>query len=440
MNIEQRDELIDQYSDLYRNEQYTLAASSALYLPYFVCSVHCSYKKKLPMSSLDMILCKCIERKITAAQDIAFVLALELGIVEELLNGLIRAEVLAEREGTYSFTQKGIHDYESQSREQQLEDRYEVYFNGITGEWSTQSPAGLISEPQQDTIRLQPIHMADSQMAEKRGSLWSLLEQQYDISLLQVKMQEYKTIRYQEQYILFYRNENGNLKFNVYDEEQKQFNIGMNQVLLERYAKGKLYELMQAQKEITAEEPLLEQYAQNVTAHQYYRNKELREIFKNIFQTAKESVLIVSPWIDSNGYVVTESFLQELEKALKNKLEITIGYGYLSYTKMQEKLTKYRANMCKADKDISTELMAQKLKKRFSSYPGFTITYMGTHEKILSYDNRYTIIGSFNFLSYDGGEGDNYRGRQFRLEGGVFIEDVEFAAYVKNQVMEGKKG
>ena len=79
--------------------------------------------------------------------------------------------------------------------------------------------------------------------------------------------------------------------------------------------------------------------------------------------------------------------------------------------------------------------MAQKLKKRFGKYENFKVFYVGTHEKILSYDERYTLVGSYNLLSYDGGESEGYKGFHFRYEGGVMIDDSEFARYVQAEIM-----
>lgn len=87
------------------------------------------------------------------------------------------------------------------------------------------------------------------------------------------------------------------------------------------------------------------------------------------------------------------------------------------------------------NKDWNTELAAEKLRKRFGKYSNFSISYIGTHEKILCIDDKYTLVGSYNLLSYDGGEKDKYKGKRFRFEGGVLIEDVELARYIKELIV-----
>jgi phosphatidylserine/phosphatidylglycerophosphate/cardiolipin synthase-like enzyme len=87
------------------------------------------------------------------------------------------------------------------------------------------------------------------------------------------------------------------------------------------------------------------------------------------------------------------------------------------------------ADSKKSDKDVTSVEMAKELEKRFSKYEGFSIRYIvnGSHEKFLSYDDAYVYIGSMNLLSYDGGEKENYKGLNFRFEGGILLNDKKFA-------------
>ena len=82
---------------------------------------------------------------------------------------------------------------------------------------------------------------------------------------------------------------------------------------------------------------------------------------------------------------------------------------------MRTGLSRYSRNhddtAMRRDKDWQTELMAEKLKKRFARYENFSMTYIGTHEKVLCIDERY-----------------------FRFEGGVMIDDAEFAKHVIKEI------
>ena len=89
---------------------------------------------------------------------------------------------------------------------------------------------------------------------------------------------------------------------------------------------------------------------------------------------------------------------------------------------MRTGLSRYSRNhddtAMRRDKDWQTELMAEKLKKRFARYENFSMTYIGTHEKVLCIDERYTLVGSYHF----------------RFEGGVMIDDAEFAKHVIKEI------
>lgn len=88
---------------------------------------------------------------------------------------------------------------------------------------------------------------------------------------------------------------------------------------------------------------------------------------------------------------------------------------------------------------ICNDIFLEKLEqicheKRFARYENFSMTYIGTHEKVLCIDERYTLVGSYNLLSYDGGEKEMFQGYHFRFEGGVMIDDAEFAKHVIKEI------
>jgi hypothetical protein len=130
--------------------------------------------------------------------------------------------------------------------------------------------------------------------------------------------------------------------------------------------------------------------------HREYLYKALRE--------ARDRVMIVSPWIRSN--VVDNEFLSTLEDTLKRKIQVYILYGIkqksgfgqqndLSAIKKLENLANYYKN-----------LQFEKVKN--------------THRKIIVCDNRFSIVTSFNFLSFRADPSLTYRD-----ELGVILRDKE---------------
>lgn len=132
---------------------------------------------------------------------------------------------------------------------------------------------------------------------------------------------------------------------------------------------------------------------------------EHRRYFDRALREARKRVLIVSPWIRFE--VVDDKFVRRFRDLLERGVELWIGHG----------ITKeggYRAK-AKGEKDRDAE---RKLERLRDDYPElFRMTRFGdTHAKILVCDSRFSIITSFNWLSFRGdGQLD------FRDERGYYV-------------------
>lgn len=440
--VEEMNALIEErFANMYETEGYHLAASVPAQIPWFQCSLECKCFSQQAMSELDKIVCKCIKRKINTPEDISFVLALDLQIVVGEIEELCQTGLIVIDSGIISLTENGEKAFQIQKK---VEDRIEiflVYMNGITGEWVCSDERWIKEEELQDnTLRFQPIKSVIRQDIENNDYIISSLQQINETQIVSAKLQEYKAVVYSEEEVILFKN-NTDIIFTMYNQARDELDIKAADSLMRKYKRRELLEVMQAEEYILQNEKVFSDYGMAVKELKYYRNKEIRELFKNIFDIAKESIFIISPWIDNKNYVMTEELLAKIEYALSVRgIQISIGYGYPSEKKMNAKRHKYMQDVTKKkeigdnDKDWQTELMANKLKTMFAKYDNFSIFYVGTHEKILSYDEQYTLIGSYNFLSYDGGELEQYEGFNFRYEGSVMINDSEFARYVKREI------
>ena len=436
---------------LYEKEGYHLVSSSSVYVPMFQCILKCKCTEVHPMSELDVFFCKCIENGINTEKDIAFILALNYGIVEGEVEELIQNGIILKQEDILLFTEMGKLMYQQKNKMQTIMQEYIVNMNGITGEWSVELTEGIKeSQILSNVIKLYPIKTAIKIDIENNEDVLRSLEKINNVHILSVSLLDYKTIYYIEKTILFFKNDNNQILFSLYDDKTQDLDIKLADTLLKKYKRRELFEIMQVESIIHRIEDnfiqnnrLLSNYdSLYKKSHTYYRNQEIRELFKSVFDIAEKKIFIVSPWIDNTNFVMTEELMSKIEFALKEKgIEISIGYGYISKEKMKKKRKQYASgNMYenpKEDKDWQTELMAQKLKERFRKYDNFKIFYVGTHEKVLSYDDRYTLVGSYNLLSYDGGESNKYKGVGYRFEGAVFIDDSEFAKHVQSEIISG---
>lgn len=115
--------------------------------------------------------------------------------------------------------------------------------------------------------------------------------------------------------------------------------------------------------------------------------------------TAKERLLIVSPWI--RAAVVDDLFLSSLTSALERGVSVRIAYGI-----DQQKATQVE--------DGEAEGALGDLAAR---YANFCLVRLGdTHAKVLLVDSRFVVVTSFNWLSFRGDPR-----RPFRDERGTLV-------------------
>ena len=437
---------IEKYADIYEKNGYDLAGSASIFVPWFQCTLKCQCRSEAPMSELDDVVCRCVEREINTREDIAFVLALDMRIIAAEIEELVLAGILTEENGKFYLTESGASLHKKNAKTAKIKQEFPIFINAITGECALSDWDWLAQmDIPQNAVCLQPLQTVRRKEMEHKTELFTTLQTRYHTNIVSMELLDYQRIYYQKETILFYKNDAGQILFALYHDEKEELDISLAKVLTEKYQRRELLEIMQAETALRAlDETFIKETARLSGIkrnYKYYRNKQIRELFKNIFDIAEKSVFLVSPWIDNNNYVMTEEVLSKIEQALKERgIRIVIGYGYISPEQMEQKREWYAKHpgyrVSFRDREWETELMARKLQERFGKYDNFSLVYVGTHEKILSYDEKYTLIGSYNLLSYDGGESRNYRGFSFRYEGGVMIEDAEFARDVREEIMK----
>jgi len=125
-------------------------------------------------------------------------------------------------------------------------------------------------------------------------------------------------------------------------------------------------------------------------------------LLDSALSSCKSRLMIISPWI--RAQVVTQDFLKKIKEALERGVTVYIGYGITNEEQGEPR---------KADKDAEEKL--GKLAKRFKH---FCFRRFGdTHAKVLICDTKFSITGSFNWLSFKG-DSD----RTFRDEQSVLVE------------------
>lgn len=137
---------------------------------------------------------------------------------------------------------------------------------------------------------------------------------------------------------------------------------------------------------ILAEKAALEESIANIEVR-HLEVHEHRPFFDRALEGAQKRLLIVSPWI--NDYVMGSSRLSKIEMLLKNGVKVYIGYGIGNDADRRPK--------------DEGKIAIDRLNRLMTVYPNLVFQRLGdTHAKVLLVDDLFAIIGSFNWMSFDG--------------------------------------
>lgn len=133
----------------------------------------------------------------------------------------------------------------------------------------------------------------------------------------------------------------------------------------------------------------------SLTPIRFLKTYDHRPLLEEALKDSKERLLIISPWIRANA---SNSWLiDSLEKLLKRGVKVFIGYGFGDESEENRR-----------DYDIEAENKIKKLAKRYQD--NFVFKRLGdTHSKILVSDQKFAIVGSFNWLSFKGDPNRTFR-------------------------------
>lgn len=140
------------------------------------------------------------------------------------------------------------------------------------------------------------------------------------------------------------------------------------------------------------------------------KNEEIKGEFLNSFDKVQNELCIVTPWIKE--WVMNEFMFKKFEELLRKKVKIKILYGYINKGKYDEETLKF------------SRLMTN----RFSTYRNFSMKRTNTHVKLLICDDKYYLMGSYNFLSF-GGDYTNGKTRDESIE---YSEHPDMLKYYKD--------
>ena len=115
------------------------------------------------------------------------------------------------------------------------------------------------------------------------------------------------------------------------------------------------------------------------------RGLEHKEELERAFQTSRRELIIASGFLSS--YVVNEPFARKLRSVLLRQVEVTLVFS------------DERSHSNNNWQESSFSRALNLLESLSREYPNLKLIKKHTHQKGIVVDDKYAIIGSFNFLS-----------------------------------------
>lgn len=119
----------------------------------------------------------------------------------------------------------------------------------------------------------------------------------------------------------------------------------------------------------------------------HLRNAECTKGFNRALDSAQTELDIVSPWMTRG--VVSDALVARFEAFLKKGGTLRINYGYNDNSDSR--------------REDESDRSAKKLRDKLSKYgKRFEVNKVNTHTKLVICDDKFYMIGSFNWLSFKG--------------------------------------
>ena len=158
----------------------------------------------------------------------------------------------------------------------------------------------------------------------------------------------------------------------------------------------------------------------------YLEVHEHRPLFEHSLRDAKQRLLLISPWIRDS--VLNQTRLDKIKRLVENGVEVFIGYGLGEDDKPGK------------DKGEHAIRFLKQLSQRHSNLHFHELG--DTHAKILLVDDSFAVIGSFNWLSFEGSARRGFREEMsFRINKQAEIERLfhRYLARFPKQSASGPK-
>lgn len=277
-----------------------------------------------------------------------------------------------------------------------------VQIDGITGEGigvSFDRKYDTKSFPQQDKYELKPkllVYPRTETLLENITEIKTVYKVLYETIYKEdnniVNISEIKITKkfFEKYYCIFYTNENGDEKRLIIDNnyrEDAENTEKFNKIINKMEISNKKSADYQEHEEIKRKHNINTNFDE-IEDGKIIEVSKHPEYFKYVLDNASKVIYIQSPWIK---YEVLKLYEKKIEEALERNVKIVISYGM-----------KKRKNKDKDSIDKDSKKKLDELKNKYKDFLILKETH--DHSKILICDESFVIIGSFNWLSYYGGD------------------------------------
>lgn len=446
--------------DLAKQQEFSLPGAVLVayfekWFPVYIIDCQIAVRDEREVGIVAEFVLKLIQERIVSEDEMVRFLGIPLSEVQKAIQELDMLgyiHVIPTMTGrTYKVSSRGLDALEMNRIVKQREESFTLKMDALTGKlhhlYALES-AALYSDDERSVIRafLSPPDKAE---LARRHTEIKRVYAEYSQITKKSAIADFDDIlhigstytQYKKMSLLIFRTEANTFRFQVFDRQY--YAPEYEQPLGELIAKGfDLWTMDQIEEVPTApsdeevarllsqlpghwtDEPSGEN-AESVerTDHNVYPLTTTDHFAKlqDAFRSAKQEVIIVSPWVTRE---VTDDLEEDMKQFLDRGGTIRIGYGY---PRDQDQ------------KRLQTERTIDRLKRTLRSDRFHAIRLGDTHEKILLCDERFVVVGSYNWLSF---RGDRKRG--FTAETSVYVDNPTVVSDIKQRVLrrmnERKKG
>lgn len=414
-NVTEKEIYANKFYNYYNDDNYTLYDIQEFYYPFYSIKCNCIFREKNKISIVEENFLEAIKCGIKDYESLEKFLALDKEIFEEVTAKLHIDNLFIETP-LLQLTEHGKRILEDGAKLSSVENEEYVTLDGITGNTSNEY---IENEKKNDKsnkknhLKVQipyPKNETLDKIINNKALQTILFEEikkkdKKDKEIYEIKEIVGKPFKLHKKYFsLFFKNDEDPKKTLIIKDGHPD-DVMTNIInTLERSGKN-LFDFsrdVQEENKKLFEQKNIYEYSQidNLANGTQLSTYEHPKFFDFLLKHAKKEIVIISPWI---RWEIIKEKKEDIENALKRKVEITFFYGMGKKDDLDKKSKEFFIDM----------------QKKYSNLLKFsTNNDINDHSKIIICDRDWMVTTSFNWTSFKGDEN-----REERKERGSFIND-----------------